>query len=213
MEIVKTNHEWRDVADEIWASMDRMDKITEETKKLIKETAEQMKETDRKMKETAEQMKETDRKMQETGRQVGALTNSFGKTVEYMVVPNLVKKFRELGFEFEKTQRDVVIRSIKHNIFTEVDAFLEDGDKVMVVEIKNKVKTDDINDHIERMEKLRKDADFHNDKRKYLGAIAGVIFDDNEKTYALKKGFYVIEPSGETFNITTPSGKYKPHEW
>ncbi|GMO47236.1 MAG: hypothetical protein Ta2B_29240 [Termitinemataceae bacterium] len=199
MEIVKTNHEWREVADEIWASMDRMDKIAEETRK-------QMKETDRKIQETAEQMKETDRR-------VGALTNSFGKTVEYMVVPNLVKKFRELGFEFEKTQRDVVIKSIKHNIFTEVDAFLENGDKVMAVEIKNKVKTDDINDHVERMEKLRKDADFRNDKRKYLGAIAGVIFDDNEKTYALKKGFYVIEPSGETFNITTPSGKYKPHEW
>ena len=51
------------------------------------------------------------------------------------------------------------------------------------------------------------------DKRKYLGAIAGLVFGDGEKTYALKKGFYVIEPSGDTFNIIPPTGKYYPHEW
>jgi hypothetical protein len=33
----------------------------------------------------------------------------------------------------------------------------------------------------------------------------------NEKDYALKQGFYVIEPSGETFNITPPPNK--PKEW
>jgi hypothetical protein len=83
----------------------------------------------------------------------------------------------------------------------------------MIVEIKSKPNIDDINDHIERMEKLRRYADLHGDKRKYLGAIAGVVFGDSEKTYALKKGFYVIEPSGDTFNIIEPKGSYYPHEW
>jgi len=50
-----------------------------------------------------------------------------------------------------------------------------------------------------------------NDKRKYLGAIAGMVMSDSEKTFAFKNGFYVIEPSGETFNIISPSGK--PKEW
>ena len=31
------------------------------------------------------------------------------------------------------------------------------------------------------------------------------------KKYALGQGLYVIEPSGETFNITPPNGK--PKEW
>ncbi|GHV42845.1 hypothetical protein AGMMS49546_22810 [Spirochaetia bacterium] len=155
---------------------------------------------------TNEQMKETDRRL-------GQLTNRFGEVVEYMIVPNLVTKFRELGFEFEQTNRGMVIRNQKHNIFTEVDAFLENGDKVMAVETKTKPNIDDINEHIERMEKLRKLADLRNDKRKYLGAIAGVVFGDSEKTYALKKGFYVVEPSGDTFNITEPTGTYYPHEW
>jgi hypothetical protein len=44
-----------------------------------------------------------------------------------------------------------------------------------------------------------------------MGAVAGVVFGDEEKDYALKKGLYVIEPSGETFNITAPAGS--PQEW
>jgi hypothetical protein len=185
MEATQTMPEWKTTADEIWAML---------------------RETDRIVKETAQQMKETD-------RQLGKLGNRFGEMIEYMVVPNLVAKFHELGFEFEKTHRDTVIKDQKHDVFTEVDAFLENGDKVMIVEIKTKPTIDDIHDHIERMEKLRKYADLHDDKRNYLGAIAGVVFGESEKTYALKKGFYVIEPSGDTFNITEPTGTYYPHEW
>ncbi|MDR1277359.1 MAG: hypothetical protein LBK02_01260 [Treponema sp.] len=151
--------------------------------------------------------------IKETGKQIGKLGNRFGEMVEYTVVPNLVVKFKELGFEFEKTNRGMKIEDQKHRIFTEIDAFMENGDRAMVVEIKTKPNVEDIDDHIERMEKLRRYADLHNDARKYLGAIAGVVFGDSAKTYALKKGFYVIEPSGDTFNITEPKGEYHPHEW
>ncbi|GHV38360.1 hypothetical protein AGMMS49546_08620 [Spirochaetia bacterium] len=191
MEAIQTIPEWKAAVDEIWAMF---------------------KETDRKMQETREQIKETARQMKETDKQLGKLGNRFGEMVEYMVVPNLVTKFNELGFTFTKANR-TKITDKEHDIFTEVDAFLENGDKVMIVETKSKPNIDDINDHIERMEKLRKYADLHEDKRKYLGAIAGLVFGDSEKTYALKKGFYVIEPSGDTFNITEPTGKYYPHEW
>jgi hypothetical protein len=129
-----------------------------------------------------------------------------------MILPNLVAKFDELGFTFTKANR-TEITDREHAIFAEVDAFLENGDRVMVVEIKTKPNIDDINDHIARMEKLRTYADLHHDTRKYLGAMAGVVFSESEKTYALKKGFYVIEPSGDTFNITEPKGSYHPHEW
>ncbi|MDR0586771.1 MAG: hypothetical protein LBG26_05985 [Treponema sp.] len=177
----------------------------QELRKSQEETARQLKETDKQMKETDKQMKETDKR-------VGALTNRFGEMVEYMILPNLVAKFGELNFTFTKANR-TEITDHKHNIITEVDAFLENGDMVMIVEIKTKPNSDDIDDHIERMEKLRKYADLHNDKRQYLGAMAGVVFSESEKIYALKKGFYVIEPSGETFTITEPTGSYHPHVW
>jgi hypothetical protein len=50
-------------------------------------------------------------------------------------------------------------------------------------------------------------------KRAYLGAIAGTVFNREEKVCALEKGFYVIEPSGDTFNITEPKDKYRPRVW
>jgi hypothetical protein len=185
MATTQTAPEWRTAADEIWATL---------------------RETDRIVKETAQQMKQTDKR-------VGELTNRFGEMVEHMIVPNLVAKFHDLGFEFEKTHRSTEIRDREHHIFAEVDVFLENGDKVMIVETKTKPGVEDINDHIERMEKLRAYADLHNDKRKYLGAMAGVVFGESQITYALKKGFYVIEPSGDTFTITEPKGNYHPHEW
>ena len=77
----------------------------------IQATNEQLKETERIIREA---IKETDRQMKETDKRVGALTNRFGEMVEYMVVPNLVAKFRDLQFEFEKTHRDTVIASKEH---------------------------------------------------------------------------------------------------
>jgi ATP-dependent 26S proteasome regulatory subunit len=198
--------EWQDTIDKIWAVLDRTAQVQAETAERMKETEKQMKETDKRMMETEKQMKETDKR-------VGELTNRFGEMVEHMVVPNLLSKFNELGLSFTKAYPNAKIADQEHNIFTEVDVFLENGDKVLAVETKTKPTFDHIDGHVERMEKLRRYADLHGDKRKYLGAVAGVVFGGSEKTYALKKGFYVIEPSGDTFTIIEPKGSYYPHEW
>ncbi|MDR2478842.1 MAG: hypothetical protein LBD48_05955 [Treponema sp.] len=72
---------------------------------------------------------------------------------------------------------------------------------------------DHIKEHIERMEKMRIFANGRGDSRKYLGAVAGIIFNQNEKRFALKCGLYVIEPAGDTFIVTAPESEYQPHEW
>jgi hypothetical protein len=203
-------------------------KLFQETREQIAATDRQMKETDRKLREqvaaTDRQMKETDRKlreqiaatdrqMKETDKKVGELTNRFGDMVEHMVVPNLLAKFKALDFTFEVATRDYKIVDEKNRIFVEVDAFLQNGDRVMIVEIKATPTTEDVDDHIARMEKLREYADLHGDSRKYLGAIAGVVTSDSVKNYALKKGFFVVVPSGDTFTIIKPEGKYHIKEW
>jgi len=40
-----------------------------------------------------------------------------------------------------------------------------------------------------------------------------MVWGDKEKNYALKCGFYVIEPSGNTFDVIAPTGDCKPREW
>jgi hypothetical protein len=45
------------------------------------------------------------------------------------------------------------------------------------------------------------------------GAIAGAVFNEDVKSYALKNGFYVIEQTGDTMSITPPEGVYTPKIW
>jgi predicted AAA+ superfamily ATPase len=151
--------------------------------------------------------------MVEANRRLGRYENRYGEMVEHMVKPALVKGFNELGFEVTRAGQNFKIFDAKNNIFTEVDYILEDGDKVIVVEAKSKLTTEDVTDHVERMQKVKAHADLRGDKRIYLGAIAGLIINDNERDFALKNGFYVIQPSGDAFAITVPEGTYAPKEW
>jgi hypothetical protein len=179
--------------EQVWAAL-------MENRVQLKENAEQL---HRELKESAERL----------DKQLGKLGGRFGEMVEYMVVPNLLTKFHELGFDFEKAYQNAKIKDKTNNIFAEIDITLENGDKVMIVEVKSKPTTEDVTEHIERMEKVRMHGDLHGDKRAFMGAVAGMVFDDNVKQFALKNGFYVIEPSGETFIITAPEGIYSPREW
>ncbi len=114
-------------------------------------------------------------------------------------------------FDFYEASQNKVVYDDEKQIIYEIDHFLENDEKAMLVEIKTKLTTEDVKDHIKRLKKMRMTADVKGDKRTFLGAVAGVVMTSHVKKYALKQGFFVIEPSGETFNITPPEGS--PKEW
>jgi hypothetical protein len=181
----------------------------EEIWAILRENAEGMKELKKRQEETARQMKED---KEEYNRRIGHLNNLFGEVAEYMIAPKLCEKFRALGLDFPKVARKGVDINDKVNqIFLEIDMFLENGDKAMLVEIKTKITNERVTKHIERLEKMRKYADLHGDKRAFLGAIAGIVANDEVKNYVLEQGFYLIEPSGDSFTIIPPNGTAK--EW
>ena len=161
--------------------------------------------------ETREQQKETDRQIKEIGKRFGDFTNRFGEVVEYMIAPNLQEKFHDFGYDFQEASTNHKVRDNKNKISFQIDVFLQNGDTALLVEIKTKLLISDINNHIIRLEKMRKYADLRGDKRIFLGAVAGIVVENDEREYALNNGFYLIEPSGENFNITPPHNK--PKEW
>ena len=167
--------------------------------------------------EGRKQMEETFRRMDERAdrldKQLGELGNRMGEMVEHLVKPNMLEKFQRLGFVFTKAYADAVIKDENNKFIAQIDITLEDGDKVMLVEVKNKPTTENIAEHVERIKKVRAYADSRNDRRKLMGAIAGVVMSENEKQFAFKNGFYVFEPSGTTFNILVPESPYSPREW
>jgi DNA repair exonuclease SbcCD ATPase subunit len=162
--------------------------------------------------EVAQLQKETARQMKETDRRLGELGLRLGDVVEHIMSPKLHEKFETLNFRFSRSSRNVEIRDQNRRQLTEVDVLLENGDYVIAVEVKTRPASRDIKDHIKRMEILRRVADEHDDKRKYLGAIAGAVVTPEVLAYALKNGFYVIVPSGDTVNIEAPEG-FNPRIW
>ncbi|GMO51444.1 MAG: hypothetical protein Pg6C_16220 [Treponemataceae bacterium] len=90
---------------------------------------------------------------------------------------------------------------------------MENGGKAMIVEAKSKPSAEDIKRHAARTERMRKYADLHGDARKYLGAAAGMAVNGNARRFAFRNGFFVIMPSGDTFNIIKPSDEYSLREW
>ena len=168
---------------------------------ILQEVAKSQKEFDRILKESKEDF----------NTRLGSLTNLFGDFTLGMIAPKLRNKFSEFGIIFLKSTKEVEIDDKENKISLEIDILLENGDKAMLVEVKTKLSEERINKHVERLEKMRKYADLHGDKRTFLGAVAGFAVTDEVREHALKEGFYLIEPDGDNFNITAPNDK--PREW
>ena len=161
--------------------------------------------------ELAASQKETDKQIKEINKRHGDFTNSFGEMVEYMVAPNLQDRFFEVGLDFPEVSNDIKIKDKKSGISLQIDVYLQNSDTGMLVEVKADLSVSDINAHIQRLEKMRKYADLRGDKRTFWGAVAGVTVKDTVREYALTQGLYLVEPSGQTFDITPPYNK--PKEW
>ena len=143
--------------------------------------------------------------IRETQKNIGGLSNTLGSIVERILTPGLPEKFKKLGYSFIR----IASYSYAAGVYTQIDGMLENGSQAVAVEVKTKLRQTDIDDHLVRMEKIRKYADEHGDKRQFMGAMATFNTDENAKNYALKKGLFVIEPSGEDVKVTKPEGEPK----
>jgi len=160
-------------------------------------------------KELEKAQKEAWAAIRETQKNIGGLNNTLGSLVERIMTPDLPRKFKSLGFTFDKIT--TVKWASEGYIYAEIDGLLENGTQAMAVEVKTTLEIEDINEHLKRMERIRKYADEHGDKREFLGAIAAMIVNPKPKKYALEKGLFVIVPSGEDVKVIKPEAE--PRVW
>jgi hypothetical protein len=178
-----------------------------ETEKAIAETQQAHKETEKAIAETQQAHKETEKAIKETQKNIGGLNRTLGSLVEHILTPGLPKKFKKLGYSFNR----IATYKFAEGVYAQIDGMLENGEQAIAVEVKTTLRLFDIDDHLIRMEKIRKYADEHGDKRQFMGAMAATITDEATKNYALKKGLFVIEPSGEDVKVTKP--EKEPRVW
>ena len=190
--------------EKVWAMFQETDKKFQETEKIIKENAERHKETERLVSKTTKSVKALT-------TQMGGLHNSFGELAEHLVAPGIVKKFNEIGYNFDSVAtKGMKLYGKDKKVKAEIDIVLENGDTIIAVEVKSKVKEKDIDYNIKKLEILREHK--RRDTRKILGAIAGAVFGSTEKQASIEAGFYVIEQTGDTMKLDIPED-FIPREW
>ncbi len=211
----------------------RMDRMALETDQRMKETDQRMKETDRLMRETDQRMdrmvqetdrrrqeidrrmQETDRQMRETARKISALGSRIGEIVENMIGGDIVAQFRALGYAVSAYYRNLIFGKPGTSESGEIDLILQDGEIAILIEVKTALKTSDVNEHIERLEKYRRYIDEHGDvdKRRYIGAVAGAVVEPNVVQFAQKNGLYVIIQSGKAVEIIPSPEGFEAKKW
>ena len=200
--------------DKVWAALmetrERMEATNQETQKRIDETNQ---ETQKRIDETnQETQKRIEKTLSELSKNLGGLGNRLGELTEAMFTPDLWKKFNDLGYPFNNQSQNRKFTDGKR-VIAEADVFLENGDFAMPVEIKTTLTAENVDDHIERIKRIRVYMDSHGDERKLVGAVAGAIVPESVRGYAHKHGLYVVEQSGESASIAEMPSSFAAMVW
>ncbi len=183
------------------------EKFSQELKESHEKFSQELKESHEKF---SQELKES---RAEFDKKLGNLAGFFGRFVEEMVKPNIVKMFQEKGIDVEVVLRAAVGKKDGKN-FYEIDWLLIDSSVAVVVEVKSKFTKDEVDEHLERLDKICEIAPKHinlNGKTLF-GAVAGIFFEENADRYAYKKGLYVLKQTGNILAIVNDE-KFKPKEW
>ena len=169
-----------------------------ETDHMFQETDHKFQETDHKFKETDRKFQETDRKIKEVAANIGRLGNRLGEFIEDAVRPAVVRLFRQRGIDVHEVHQN--ISSQRGDEGVEVDLLVVNEIEIVAVECKSCLSVDDVNEHLERLAKIKRLLPSYADKR-VLGAVAAMVIDDHVAQYAYRKGLYVIGQSGDHLEI------------
>ena len=226
--------------EDAWKVIRRVGRLQEETDKKIREltenikqtdeqlkkTDEQLKKTDEQLKKTDEQLKKTDEQVKKTDEQVNKTTESinqangnfntkWGTFLENLVKGDLVGLLRTRGIEVERILSKLEFSRPDGSVGGEYDLVALGGGGTVVVEVKTSLKTGDVDGFLKNLKNFKKNYPEYGYGRLY-GALAYLgSADRSPKTYALKKGLFLIQSPGGKPGVSTivNARDFKPREF
>ena len=172
--------------------------IALEQKEREKREEERRKEIDEQLKKTEKQLAETDKQIRNLGKQIGELTDGWGKFVEGIAEPSVLRAIRKMGYKVLTVSKyvDVLENGKKKTDFDLLIQTLKGKKRkyVFVVEVKSYINTEDIKEFEKHLMKfsnyfplIKADG--------VLGVLAGARYQEGAETYGRRKGFFVFVPS------------------
>jgi hypothetical protein len=181
-------------------------RLFQESDRRFKELNE---ETDRKIKEVSIEVGRVSQEVEKVSTGLGQLGGKFGFFIEEMLYPAAVRLFKERNIDVHEVQRNVSAH--RHGEGIEVDLLVVNDTVAVAIECKSTLSIDDVNEHLERMDKLKRVLPAHANKQ-VMGAVTGMIIPDNVARYAYKKGFFVIGQTGDQLVVRNDE-KFKARVW
>jgi len=180
------------------ASIDRLSAENRLLSAENRKTSDEVRKTSEAVRELHAEVMETSEAVRQLNDTLGGMGGHLGEVIEFIVIPKIRPAINALGNHSFKeiTARKIVETVIndRKRKLTEVDVLLYGDTEVMAVEIKTCLQTSDVDKHLDRLQKLRDhEADAEVNGKTLFGAVVGAIVHEPIRTYALKKGLYVIE--------------------
>ncbi len=155
-------------------------------------------------KEHKEWEKKWDKALAATNKKVAEVTDVLGLFAEEQVAPAVLRLFSQFDWNLRMVMQRVQITNERGETVAEVDLLLVNDTVSVAVEVKNRLRKDDIDEHLKRIAKMQKYPSRAFAETRLYGAIAAMIAAPSLIEYALKKGLAVIVPSGESVEMRVP---------
>ncbi|EPF21730.1 hypothetical protein [Microcystis aeruginosa] len=176
---------------------------------LERQAAEAKLESDRRAAEADRSMAELKRTVERTSKAVDSLTTRWGRFVEELVEPAVLRLFQEKGIDIKEVYPRARVK--RQGIAMEIDILGVDDTDLVVVECKSRLSQDDVDEFIEKLTRFKIAFPHYKNYRAY-GAVAGIEINEGIDRYAYKKGLFVIKPSGDTVAIINDAD-FQPNTW
>jgi hypothetical protein len=181
-----------------------------ELRELVTDLARSTKELRQSQKETDRQFKATDRKIKELGT---LFTGQWGKLVESLLASGLVEVFQKWGLGVSAVSRDYEILDATGRKPAQIDVLLHNGGEDVAVEIKTTCRPKEIDEHIDRLARLRSGRrEYSEGGKKLYAAVAALKYEAEADIYAEKKGFFVLKSSDGIVEIGNREG-FRPRAY
>ena len=168
----------------------------EDLAEAILEIKELQKETNERFKETDERFKKTDGFIKNLSINIDGISRTQGEITEDYFF-NILKEDKRVGeLKFDNIERNLY-QYARHNLKGEYDIIMFNGDSVLIVEIKNKIRNKDI-DNLKNKQIANFRELFPNYRDfKIYGAVAGFTIKDELIKKATDEGFFVLQKKGD----------------
>ena len=187
-------------------SKEEFDRSKEEFDRRMAESKEEF---DRSKEEYDRRIAKTERIAAQANEAVNNLSSRWGRFVENLVAPAVLKLFQERGILVERTYQRMRAPRGKQNL--EIDIFAVNHDVAIVIEVKSRLTQDHVRKFIQTLEVFKTVFTEYAHHQLY-GAMAGIEIDGDVDKYAENQGLFIIQQSGDSVCISTDRS-FVPRTW